>query len=189
MIRPRILVDCDGVLADFLLLYLELHEGLNGCAHTHEDVTDHDFTKCIATPEQDERVWRHIDKTPGLIRNLFPMEGALHGLGKLRELGDVVCVTSPHIGPTWVPERFRWLMDLAGFKKRDIVFRSDKKHEPGDVFIDDKLSHVIEWHQHQMNGQGIVFDNAGNRGEAPGSVQRARAWWEVVLLAREALCP
>lgn len=178
----RILVDCDGPLADFILLYLELHEQLNGRRHVHADVTDFDFAKCVATKDEDERVWRHIDRSPGLVRNMVMEDGAAQGLIELRKLGRVVCVTSPHTGPTWMHERFAWLIG-RGFHKRDIVMCKDKSHVAGDILIDDKPEHCIEWADENPSGDAILYGmphNAEWPEHANGRVHR-RTGWEAVL--------
>jgi 5'(3')-deoxyribonucleotidase len=187
--KPLILVDCDGVLASFADLYLTLHAELNHVFRSFADITDFDFSRCVATKEEDERIWRHIDRTPGLVRELSTVDGALAGLAELRKMGEVVCLTSPHIGPTWVPERFRWLMDVAGFSKREVIFAADKSRVPGRVLIDDNLQHCIDWDEaHRDNGgAAVLFAAPYNRKGVPLWMDEAHGWTDVVSVVEAVL--
>lgn len=183
MKRPDIWVDCDGVLADFVGTYLGLHAMLNGRACCRDEVTAFDFSKCVATPEEDEKIWRHIDKTPGIVRGLVAIPGAADALEELRTIGHVRCLTSPHLGPTWMHERAQWLAAL-GFKKADIVFCSDKKLVHGDVLIDDKLETVLEYKDHHPRSVPVLFDAPYNQREPSDRLLRARGWTHAVYLVR-----
>lgn len=179
----RILVDCDGPLSDFIATYLHLHRELNGQVRHKHDVTNFDFAKCVSTKDEDEKIWRHIDATKGIVRHIPYECGSIAGLDQLRKLGRVVCVTSPHFGPTWMPERAEWLID-RGFHKRDIVFRKDKAHEPGDVLIDDKPEHCREWLAENPKGIALLYGMPHNRADFK-VLEHPRYWivdnWDDVI--------
>jgi 5'(3')-deoxyribonucleotidase len=174
----RILVDCDGVLADFQQAYLTALFETSGVIRGIGDVTDFDFTKCVATKEQDNAVWRHIDRTPGFVRKLDWHPGAEDGLTELFMLGHVVCVTSPHIGPTWMFERMHWLTE-RGFSSKDVVFAKDKSIVSGHVLIDDKPEHCDEW-SFSSGNYSILLDAPYNRVPVGRLVHRAKDWTAVV---------
>lgn len=176
--KPRIWVDCDGVLSDFVEAYLELVADLFGRAHVHNDVTRFNFSECVTTKEEDRIVWGRINATPGLIRGLPDLPGVDY-LPRLRELGDVGCLTSPTTGPHWVPERFAWLLD-RGFTKRDVIFASDKSHVRGDFLIDDSLENCEAWQAAHPNGVAILLDSPWNRHQLAGDFVRAYTWEDVI---------
>ena len=187
--RPLILIDCDGVLANFGALYLKLHHWLNKVDRKMSDITCFDFAKCVSTKEQDERIWRHIDATPGLVRELTWHDGSKDALAQLREIGHVVCVTSPHHGPTWMPERMAWLREEAGFDKADIIFARNKTRVRGDCLIDDNVDHVAEWHaMAPPHAQGILLARPWNVGHIRGG-RFCASWERVVKAAREIEVP
>lgn len=188
MTNPLILVDADGVLLDFLAVYLDLHSHLNERSCERSEVTNFDFTKCIASPVEDERIWRHFDATRGLVENIPVMDGALEGLDRLRAIGRVVCVASPHTGPFWSGERFKALLRL-GFSKRDVVLASDKTLIPGDMLIDDRFETVMEWSRAHPKGVGVVFDATYNQQtlERRARAFRAKGWGRVVSIAEAML--
>jgi 5'(3')-deoxyribonucleotidase len=177
----NIWVDCDGVMADFVGLYLSILNYHTGRDHVHEHVTCFDFASCVASTDEDERVWRHIDAHPGLVRGLEFIAGAKEALDELRKLGTVRCLTSPHLGPTWMPERARWLQ-AAGFTKKQIVFCSDKALVPGDVFIEDNKDTCEAWQAAHPGGLAILFDAPHNQG--PTTCIRALGWASVLGVLR-----
>lgn len=174
--KPRIWVDCDGVLSDFVEAYLELVADLFGRAHVHNDVTRFNFSECVTTKEEDRAVWERVNATPGLVRGLADLPGVSY-LPRLRELGDVGCLTSPTTGPHWVHERFAWLLD-RGFTKRDVIFASDKSHVRGDFLIDDSAENCEAWQVAHPDGLAILLDAPWNRHRQ--DVYRAYTWEDVI---------
>lgn len=163
--RLKILVDADGVMADFTSAYLNVLADITGRYHSSSEVTSWEFKECVASEDEDKAVWARIRETPGLVRNLAPIWGLKSALAELRQLGDVVCVTSPVWGTTWAEERYHWLAEHGDFGRRDIVFASDKSHVHGDVLIDDHVKNLAEWfHEHgQRRGYPLLVDQPYNR--------------------------
>jgi 5'(3')-deoxyribonucleotidase len=180
----NIWVDCDGVLSDFVGLYLSILNAHTGRAHVHSDVTSWFMRECVASKAEDDFVWRHIDATPGLVGSMGLVDGAREALDTLRTLGTVRCLTAPHFGPTWMPERAQWLLRL-GFTRKQVVFATDKALVPGDVLIDDKMDHCEEWQAAHPRGLAILFDTARNHG--PTTVARAHGWDAALELVRKQL--
>ena len=172
-------VDCDGVLADFTAAYLQILNAHTGRSHSDADITSFDFGKCIASKEEDNHVWREFDRSPGLIAGLADLPGAEAGLSALRKLGKVGCLTSPHLGPYWMPERARWLQ-ARGFTKREIIFASDKSHVAGSVLVDDRFDNCLDWAKANPNGLSVCLTAPWNKDESHWHVQRADSWGEVL---------
>lgn len=162
--KPEIiLLDIDGVIVDFKDTYLMLLKELHGVHKTEADITNFDFTKCIATVEQDRAIWRHIERSPGMVYNFAVYDGAMDFLAELRQLGRVVACTSP-ANANWTAERSQWLQDKAGFSKRDIVLASDKSLIGGDYLIDDLVKNLAEWSEEGgCGGYPLLFDRPWNQ--------------------------
>jgi 5'(3')-deoxyribonucleotidase len=186
MTRPfKIWVDCDGVLCDFVAAYLSLVKEHTGRVHTHDDVTHFELHKCVVSKDEDNHIWRNLIDRPGFISNMVDLPGAAEGLAAMRELGWVGALTSPHLGPFWMPERAQWLL-ARGFKKRDIVFASDKAHVPGDVLIDDRVDNCVDWATAHPLGTAIVLDMPWNRyGATRRNMVRASGWTDAVAIVRK----
>lgn len=168
MTKPQIWIDCDGVLADFITAYLALVKQHTGRTHTRDEITSFDLSECIVSAEEDAFIWRSLIDQPGWVLGLQPLPGALWAVNALRALGRVGVLTSPHLGPHWVHERARWLMagDSFAFKRREIVWASDKSHVRGDVLIDDNKDHCVAWAKRNPNGAAILLDSPWNQGTA-----------------------
>jgi 5'(3')-deoxyribonucleotidase len=185
--KPFILCDVDGILVDFIDSYLVLHEELNGIKKTEADVTSFYFHECVATREQDAAIWRHIQRSPGFVYNLPVYDGAMDFLAELRQLGRVVACTSP-ANPLWTAERAQWLLDKAGFAKKDIVVASDKALVVGNFLIDDAVHNLDAWYESMcVNSQTypkpILFDRPWNRSNT--NLRRAKNYAQVLEIAKE----
>lgn len=163
MSRPVVLVDCDGVIADFHRPTLRLIEEEFGLQHNLDDWTEWWPHACgLVSAEQDAYLWETV--VPG--RRGFacglqtlPFIGALE---LLRLFATVKCVTSPLMGPYWMYERHKWLMRVAGFTKRDIIFASDKAPIRGDLLVDDAIHNIDEWKAANPQGTAILLEQPWN---------------------------
>lgn len=154
--RPTILVDCDGVMADFVSPVLRIVELLQGRTISFEEVTEFDIAKALKmTPAQSSAMIEQI-LTEGFTDSLAAFEGAREGVDKLREIGDVFCVTSPFRSPYWMHERQLWLEREMGFKKSETVHTSAKQLVRGDYLIDDKLDTLFSWESSNPGGHGVL---------------------------------
>lgn len=183
--RRIVWLDCDGILADFVSAYLDLVHQHTGRRHSHADVTDFELSKCVVSKEEDNHIWQNLIDRPGWIAGMMDLPGASAAVEELRAIAKVGVLTSPHLGPFWMHERAQWLL-ARGFKKRDIIFASDKSHVRGDVLIDDRKDNCVEWAKTNPGGLAILMDCPWNQGSAPHCL-RARDWQEAVRLVRNAV--
>jgi 5'(3')-deoxyribonucleotidase len=139
------LIDCDGVIANFdKMFYTVLKDEFNIDFDADQDQQwdyfNHPQVKAIKND-----VWKYILGTKGLIRGLEQYDYTQEFLAKLREIGDVECVTSVVSGGYYADERIMWLIEEAGFERYDIHLSYKKHRIKGDVFIDDKPDNVVKW--------------------------------------------
>lgn len=169
-------VDVDGVLVNFAGEYLRLLGELHGVHRSEANITSFSFDQCVSTPEQDRSIWQHIQATPGLVYALPVYEGAMDFLAALRQKGRVVACTSP-ANPLWTAERAQWLVDKAGFAKRDVIIASDKALCAFDYLVDDHLKNTAEWQAGAgMGGFALLFDRPWNHNGTAGA-----EYWQRVL--------
>lgn len=161
----RILLDCDGVLADFVGGFLKTLRDIDGVPRAHEDVTQYTIEEALdLTPETTASVHAQISQR-GWCLGLQPIIGAREGVKALREAGhDLVVVTAPwpkH--ETWHWERLRWLEEL-GFEEESVVFTWRKELVGGDLLLEDNPKILNRWMQSHANQRtGILFDQPYNR--------------------------
>lgn len=91
----RILLDCDGVLADFVGGFLKTLRDIDGVPRAHEDVTQYTIEEALdLTPETTASVHAQISQR-GWCLGLQPIIGAREGVKALREAGhDLAVVTA-----------------------------------------------------------------------------------------------
>jgi 5'(3')-deoxyribonucleotidase len=156
--KARILVDVDGVIANFVngFMYLYTEKGgivPEGFEWIHWDSMDD-------LPDQDIRndVWDDLD----LFRILKPYSGSIIALQQMNKHYDVRIVTAlPH---KHIPIRSAWFKHYAPFihRKDQMVFTSDKSIVTGDILIDDNVDHVRSW-LGAGNSNAILIDRPWNQ--------------------------
>jgi len=161
----RLLVDVDGVLADFTgALCKELHKEGHG-TWTDEHLTTWELKTCF--PPKSHSAIERIMTRPGFFASIPRYAGAQQFVRSLRRRGDVSAVTV--VTGKAQQERYDWLLSL-GFQDHEIVLCSDHLHKravPGDAIIDDR----IETLEKCSHGVRIVFDRPWNQKEVPGVVR------------------
>ena len=142
----KILLDVDGVLADFAGAFLKILNRQTGRKHRESDVTSFAFGECVCPePLEEAAVWDEVAATPALVGNLDEYPGAMAALESLRAKHEVLAVTTPNYGcPRWMWERRNWLVQ-RGFSDHEIVFCHDKSLIKGDILIDDHPAHVAKY--------------------------------------------
>lgn len=146
--KHRILLDADGVLADFNGWCTNLINDLRGTNFVPEDCTTWDFSNLLGTDRRwktKEAFWSLVS-SKGVVSELKPFPYAWFLVEQLGRLGDVWVVTSMMpSSPTWAHERVEWLGKHLGIDRHRVVFASDKSAVEGLVLIDDKVANLTEW--------------------------------------------
>ncbi len=139
-----ILVDCDGVVADFTgAVCREASEILQRRVDPAE-ITQWNLKASLEmTNKQTQALYSRIQRK-GFCSNLEPLPGAVSAVKKLQSLGFVTFVTSPwDSSPYWMWERIQWLLDFMEADMKDIIHTHQKWLVKGDIIIDDRPSNVV----------------------------------------------
>ncbi len=144
--KPTLVLDVDGVLADFTGATLEFIERNYG-VYSSDPLTDWDFMDAPSL-----RPYRRVAKghweTPGFCRGLQPLPGTVDTVAAIRRVADVKFATSPMgSNPSWIQERNAWLAEHFGADPlaTDIRHTTKKSEVKGHVFVDDKFENVEEY--------------------------------------------
>lgn len=172
-----ILVDIDGVLANFAKSLYSLAYMVTGKIFREKDLSSWDLNQNFS-PEEEAAVWGVLTETKGFVLDIDPYEYTAQFLHELRTLGTVVAVTSPQFTPYWMYERGLWLME-HGFTKETIILADSKYHTQGDVFIDDKPSNVDSWVEANPKGLGFFLAKPYTR-HIPTKGIALESWDEIV---------
>lgn len=193
--RPLLLLDVDGVLADFLTPCLRAAAEvgpLRSVAYPEWDGRTETFPTwgvfdVIDDPEQHEAFLAEWDRI-GFALDLEPYPEAQEGVALVRQFANLACVTAaPRPRETrpklwnWHWERLQWLEDHFNIPLQDVVFASRKDLVLGDVLVDDRASNVRAWAAAHPEGQAILWDQSYNQHEeVPEGVVRTLDWNEVL---------
>lgn len=184
--RLRLLLDVDGVLANFVESYLDLVAIVTGRRYQPEQVTQFDIGGSLGlTPAESSEVKRLLGESQGFCLALRMYEGAQDGVARLQQLADVYIVTSPwNSCPTWTHEREAWLKKHFKIPHSRITHTSAKYLCRGDVFVDDKVDAVIKWQSEHPTALGVVWDTPHNQLDSYDGV-RTSDWGMLARLIRE----
>jgi 5'(3')-deoxyribonucleotidase len=174
----RILVDVDGVLADFVGGTLDELHRLGGPRLTPEHWVTWDGLDIM--PEEFREDVKNAWRRQGFCENLREYPEAFLAVMTLRQILPVHFVTAPlPLSKFWYQERHDWLVDR--FQARhsgDITFTHEKHGIHGIALVDDKPSHIEEWQDEHPYGLAILYAQPYNK-PMPG-VMRTNDWSEIV---------
>lgn len=156
----RILIDCDGVLADFTgALCRSLR--LRGFNRHADSVLHWDLASSLTPPEM--AMVDEIVSEPGWCSDIEWFPGAKNTVRALRHAGhELICVTSPWPSRTWMAERLDWLSPL--FHRQDVIF-APAKHKPlvaGDLLIEDHPGTCGRWLASNPGCTALLIDRPWN---------------------------
>ena len=161
MNRPIVLVDMDGVLADFESAVLShvraLHPGITIPPMTKFRV-HHNFDDEIIQQE----IISYIT-SEGFFRNLPLIDGALDGWQRLIDLGYAprICSTPIRTNPWSESEKRAWLTKHLGAKVAEEAFIDRNKYLHGGVTLIDDRTDLR--HASKAPWQQILFDATYNQ--------------------------
>lgn len=178
---PIVLLDVDGPLADFTGAYLDVVHSITGLRFEEHDVDRWSIAECpffveaaahqgISVQQLRKAVEGYIT-SEGFCRSIRAKKEAVEAVREIVRMGaEVYVVTSPwHTSRTWMHERLHWVADHFPIPRNHIIQTGCKKRVHGDVFVDDKFSHVMEWSREWKDGTAILFDLPHSRQELHGS--------------------
>lgn len=174
-VRPTVLLDCDGVLADFVAAFLDIVEEETGERFLHSDVGGFDIKIALGL-DAAEAVRCYSRITPGFCGSLAPIAGAIEGVASLQDVADVYIVTSPwNSCPTWMSERELWLKKHFAIHHSRVIHGSAKHLVRGNFLVDDKAETVIRWQAAHPDKSAVLWAQPWNEYEPWGGV-RTNDW-------------
>lgn len=183
--RPRVLLDVDGVLGDYVAAILPVARAIAGKAFLRSDVDQWDIAKALSLSPPEGDAMFAATRELGFCASIPVLPGAVEGVRALRSVSDVYFVTSPTHGRHWYYERTEWLVRHFDALVEHVVHAKRKELVAGDVFVDDKPEHVWDWCRHHAAGRGILWDAPYNRSVDMGYLPRTMSWKHVLDIVGE----
>jgi 5'(3')-deoxyribonucleotidase len=179
MHKPRVLLDCDGVLADFLTPAFAILNRLSGLNRKMDELKEWDIFSLFSRTYEDQ--FYQECSQPGFCVGLQVLPGMVEFVEKLHEIANVYVVTSsmnvkikgpekrPAWHKTWAHEREHWLEEHFGILPKRVIHTSEKYVCIGDVLIDDKPQNIVEWERaHGPKGIGLLWGTSYNQTSKAG---------------------
>jgi 5'(3')-deoxyribonucleotidase len=161
----RVLLDVDGVIADFTGKVLSEIERILGRYYEPHQVTQWSIKDALGLSDRDwKRVVDEVICREGFAYFLDPYPGAVAAVKELAA-DHVYFVTSPwHSSETWCHDRTEWLCKHFGQAQGRKVIHTGHKHlVDGDVLVDDKPETVFEWARVNVRRVGVLWDRPYNQ--------------------------
>jgi 5'-nucleotidase len=178
----RILVDMDGVIADFEGGFLKSWRAVhpeNPFVPIEQRIT---FYLVEQYPADLKDLVQEIYLSPYFFRSLAPIEGCVEALSEIKAMGhEVFICSSPLTSNRYcVLEKYEWVESYFGKEwVNNIILCKDKTIVKGDVLIDDRPNitglYLPSW-------EHIIYDQPYNRGEM-GKKRLDWSNWKSVLFS------
>lgn len=181
IVRPDVLLDVDGVLADFVAKYLDDLYALTGVRHTKAEVNDWEIKNALNLSKEVElRMVAKIEEE-GWCYNIPILPDAQEGVQALREIANVHIVTSPWWSSTyWAGERYRWLKDHFNFSYKEVTQTHSKHKMHGDYLVDDKHGTLVKWKEAHSEGVPILWGTPHNIND--DATWRVNSWDQLLQM-------
>lgn len=190
--KPRILLDCDGVTADFVDGALAIVHCVTGRRYAPEDVKAFDFCKSLGlSPAERTAVMGSISTATGFCAGLTPYPDAIDGVRRLRDVATIHVVTSPwNSNKTWTYEREAWLACHFGISPNHVHHSGEKYLYGGDMFVDDKNDHVAAWIEEHPGKVAVLWRTPHNQTEQlPYGARETSSWKDLERWAIDLVRP
>lgn len=168
MRRPRILIDVDGPMADFVAPALEaIHQVTGRRFKASDHVNGWDLFAGLGLSDDETKEVFRVMQVPGLCLGIPMVSGAKEGIAELRGFAEVWAVTSPFGGQHWMHERDAWLIRNMGFHKDQVLHvRAASKHGIyGNMLVEDKVDTLRAWQAAWPTESPMLFELSYNRNE------------------------
>lgn len=183
MRKPRLLLDVDGVIADFAGAAIKVMERVSGKRILPDEILQWEVTH-VLDDEAHRKASKEAFNEAGFASTFEIYDGSVEGVEKLKELTELHFVTSPTVtNPTWVHDRVNWLAKHFGVDPRDVHHTSKKWIIYGDAMIDDHPLNLEPWLQHWPGRLALLWDRSYNQGQGSG-LKRIRSWDEALAEVR-----
>lgn len=162
MNKKRVLLDIDGVVAEFVVPMLSELTKITGKKYDKDDVTEWELAKALKLSKDEADKLKLALSMPGFCRSLPVIPGAVDGVRELMEHTEVYVCTSPYDSDTWAREREAWLFEHFKISRSSIISTSAKHVCRADILIEDKEEMIHGWLEEYPTGFGLLFSQPWN---------------------------
>lgn len=164
--RPVILMDCDGVMCNYVSKYIEVANKVLNLDLKVDQVTEFDAAKCLSLSNEDHLFLKNEMAKMRLADKLDPYPEAIEAIKEIAKISNLYFLTSPFRKcPTWTFDRTKWLKRYFGTElSKKTIFTYHKYLVHGDIFIDDCVDNLNKWIEFN-SGTPILFAQKYNEND------------------------
>jgi 5'(3')-deoxyribonucleotidase len=180
--KKRVLVDCDGILADFMTPCIDFINERTGMSHTVDEVRGWNAFECLKYEYLEAQFFDLVTRG-GWCSGMIPYSGAQDGLRRLSLEAEVVIVTSPMQSLPWALERTQWLKRYFNVPHERIVMTRTKRYVSGDFIIDDLAENCADWLSGNLSGTALLWTrpwNEDNEFAMTVGTKRVSDWDQII---------
>jgi 5'(3')-deoxyribonucleotidase len=183
MKKPRLLLDVDGILADYVGATIKVMNAMSGENITPDDIVKWEVTEALENHSLREKCKDAFNQA-GFCLTFEAYDGAQDAVARLALSTEIFFVTAPMIkNPTWMPDRLAWLMHHFGVDHKHVVFATKKHIFIGDFMVDDNPENITSWLQNNDKGaKGILWDRPYNKTPDTDGLIHVSTWNEVIQI-------
>lgn len=156
--RPRLLLDIDGVFANFIdraLVAIHAVTGRHADAK-HDDCTTYAMEIAFGLSKEERDKWFALIRARDYCSSIPTYPGSRECVERMSKVADIYPLTYPFPrAPWWLIEREDWMRDQLGLDPDRVVYTRRKYVAAGDILVEDTTTHLIEWKKHHRDGLGI----------------------------------
>lgn len=162
MSKPILVLDCDGVLADWHEHAFYILNKLLNSNYSVNDLKEWDIDELLEDSSiSKNKFWEAINSST-MVQDLNPYKEALIGVAKLKEIADIYVCTSPMVNyPNWIIQRNKWLNKHFDINPKKVIHTSAKYLVSANIFVDDHPNNIQKWIDRQ-NGIAVLWKRGYN---------------------------
>ena len=144
MKKPRLLLDVDGILADFVSASIKVMTSMSGQKIVPDDILVWEVTEILEDHSLREKCKEEFNRA-GFCSTIEVYDHAQEAVALLQERTELFFVTAPmKKNSTWMPDRVAWLEKHFSADHNHVVFANKKYVVAGDIMIDDAPKNVAD---------------------------------------------
>lgn len=159
----RVLVDLDGIVVDFLRVFLRAYNGKYNDTLRKADIIEWEVSRIVKPLCGVAGVLGILDEDRFFDR-LRPLPGAIEGVLQIsQELGHEVLIVTAAGSADSARAKLTWVQHYLGWGRRRVIIGDHKHLIDADVLIDDKPLTLRRWKAERPNARAMTIAYPYNR--------------------------
>lgn len=171
MPKPVLLLDMDGVVANFAKTLIEEYNKTFNASLSLDQWTSFEVSHCFGKEAFDKM--EPLYNAPGFFEKIEPYPGSLEVINDVAEKVHIEVCSTPtklplsdgkrQLNPHCAFEKFEWIHKHLPVLSNNITLTTRKHLLQADVLVDDALHNIATWCKSNPGGIGFLVDRGWNQ--------------------------